>query len=172
MTTQVVVMGVAGSGKTTVAELLAGRAGLEFVEADRFHSPENIAKMSAGTPLTDADRLPWLRSLSEWMRDRRAAGSATVLACSALKRPYRDILREHAPNLKFVHLHGPEELVLARMASRKGHFMPTALLDSQFAALEPLEADEDGITLDLAETPDQLADRALSWLGLASDLRA
>ena len=170
MTTQVVVMGVAGSGKTTVAELLAQRAGLELAEADRFHSPENIAKMSAGTPLTDEDRQPWLRSLSEWMRERREAGVATVVACSALKRSYRDILREHVPDLNFVHLHGSKELVHSRMAGRKGHFMPPALLESQFAALQPLEDDEHGITLELTLSPEELADRALIWLGLNRNL--
>ncbi|QRK93607.1 gluconokinase [Saccharopolyspora erythraea] len=163
-------MGVAGSGKTTVAELLAQRAGLEYVEADRFHSPENIAKMSSGTPLTDEDRQPWLRRLSEWMRERREAGVSTVLACSALKRSYRDILRSHAPALMFVHLHGSPELIRERMTSRKGHFMPPALLDSQIRDLEPLQADENGITVDLVHAPDEIAEQALSWLRIAPDM--
>ncbi|QUH06145.1 gluconokinase [Saccharopolyspora erythraea] len=163
-------MGVAGSGKTTVAELLAQRAGLEYVEADRFHSPENIAKMSSGTPLTDEDRQPWLQRLSEWMRERREAGVPTVLACSALKRSYRDILRSHAPALRFVHLHGSPELIRERMTSRKGHFMPPALLESQIRDLEPLAADENGITVDLVHSPDEIAEQALTWLRTTSDM--
>jgi len=164
MATHVIVMGVAGSGKSTVARLLADRLGLGFAEADRFHPPANIAKMERGIPLEDADRLPWLTDLAAWIRDREAEGASTVVACSALKRRYRDILRTGAPEVFFAHLAGTEEVIRDRLAARSGHFFPPALLSSQFRDLEPLQPDEHGITLDVAEPPERLVDRLAALL--------
>ena len=156
----VVVMGVSGVGKTTVATALASRVGYEFAEADDFHPQTNIEKMSAGVPLNDEDRAPWLRALADWMRQRYDEGRSTVMACSALRRRYRDILREGAPDAFFVHLVGDQALLLDRMDHRK-HFMPSALLQSQFDTLEPLEDDENGVVLDVADPPESLVDRAV-----------
>jgi gluconokinase len=151
----VVVMGVAGTGKTTVGRLLAERLGVPYAEGDEFHPPANIAKMSAGTPLDDEDRAPWLDLIGAWAHERRGTGG--VVSCSALKRVYRDRLRAAAPGLFFVHLSGERDLIERRMTARKGHFMPRSLLDSQFAALEPLAADETGVVVDLSGTPDEIA---------------
>jgi gluconokinase len=156
----VVVMGVSGVGKTTIATKLASRVGYEFAEADDFHPQGNIDKMSAGVPLNDEDRAPWLRALADWMRQRYDEGQSTVMACSALRRRYRDILREGAPDAFFVHLVGDQALLLGRMDHRK-HFMPSALLQSQFDTLEPLEDDENGIVLDVADPPESLVERAV-----------
>jgi gluconokinase len=159
-----VVMGVAGSGKTTVAALLADRLGREVAEADEFHPAENIAKMSAGTPLTDADREPWLRAIRDWLDEKTRAGIAVVVTCSALKRSYRDLLREARGPVRFLHLDGSPELLAERMAGRTGHFMPPELLPSQLATLETLDDDEDGITVDVSATPEQIADEAVRRL--------
>ncbi|RCW43146.1 gluconate kinase (SKI family) [Halopolyspora algeriensis] len=164
MSIQTMIMGVSGCGKTTVGKLLEERAGLEYAEADEFHLPANIAKMNAGRALTDEDRLPWLRRLAEWMGQRRQAGASTVLACSALKRSYRDILRAHAPDLRVVHLSGSADLIRERMLTRQEHFMPAALLESQLRDLEPLQSDEDGITLDLTLAPESLVRHSIAWL--------
>ena len=161
---QLVVMGVSGSGKSTVAVLIGERLGCEVAEGDDFHSPENVAKMAAGQPLTDEDRLPWLRAIAAWLAERARAGVPAIITCSALKRSYRDLLREAAPRLAFLHLSGDRALIADRIEARSGHFMPVQLLDSQYAALEPLEADERGLTLDVARTPDELADAALDGL--------
>ena len=161
----VVVMGVSGVGKTTVAQLLAKRLGLPYGEADEFHTPASIAKMSAGIPLDDADRLPWLTALGEWLADRRAAGTGAVITCSALTRRYRDVLRASCPDAYFLHLSGSRELIAARLAGRTGHFMPLALLDSQYAALEPLAEDERGGVLDVGPSPEALAEAAALLLG-------
>ncbi|GGO51694.1 MULTISPECIES: gluconokinase [Streptomyces] len=158
----VVVMGVAGTGKTTVGPLLAARLGVPYAEGDDFHPEANIAKMSAGTPLTDDDRWPWLDAIGEWAHGR--AGLGGVVSSSALKRSYRDRLRAAAPGLVFVHLTGDRALIEERMRQRKGHFMPTALLDSQFATLQPLGADEAGVDVDVAGTPAEIADRAADAL--------
>ncbi|MGW4651851.1 gluconokinase [Kitasatospora sp. NPDC004289] len=155
-----VVMGVSGVGKTTVARLLAERLGLPYAEADDFHPPANIAKMAAGVPLDDADRQPWLLALADWLGGRVAEGTGGVVACSALKRSYRDTLRSQAPATRFVHLTGDRALIGSRLAARTGHFMPATLLDSQYAALEPLRPDERGFALDVDHTPAELADRA------------
>lgn len=163
-TRHIVVMGVSGSGKSTVAEGVSAALGLPFAEADRFHPPENVAKMSAGIPLEDADRWPWLSDLAAWMSAQAAEGQSTVMACSALRRAYRDVLRSGAPGLQFVHLDGPADLIAARMSARPDHFMPTALLASQVATLEPLEADEDGVVLSLRHDPDSLVRQAVAWL--------
>lgn len=159
-----VLMGVSGSGKTTVAMGVARELGWEFGEADLFHPEANVEKMRAGTPLDDEDRLPWLQTLADWIAERDAAGTSTVLACSALRRRYRDILRSSGAQLDFVHLAGSKELIGSRLLARQGHFMPGSLLDSQFATLEPLEEDEAGITLDLAHTPSELVALAVEHL--------
>ncbi|CAM5274566.1 hypothetical protein SCALM49S_07155 [Streptomyces californicus] len=147
----VVVMGVAGTGKTTIGPLLAAELGVPYAEGDDFHPPANIAKMSAGAPLDDDDRWPWLDAIGEWAHGR--AGLGGVVSSSALKRAYRDRLREGAPDAVFLHLTGDRELIEERMADRKGHFMPTALLDSQFATLQPLRADEAGVSVDVVRHP-------------------
>lgn len=154
----VVVMGVAGTGKTTIGPLLAARLGVPYAEGDDFHPEANVAKMSAGTPLDDDDRWPWLDAIGAWAHER--AGRGGVVSCSALKRSYRDRLRAAAPGVVFVHLTGDRELIADRMAQRQGHFMPTALLDSQFATLQPLGADEAGVAVSVAGGPEEIADRA------------
>ncbi|MFF1422196.1 gluconokinase [Streptomyces sp. NPDC058280] len=158
----VVVMGVAGTGKTTVGPLLAAALGVPYAEGDDFHPPENIAKMSAGTPLGDADRWPWLDAIGAWAHGR--AGLGGVVSSSALKRAYRDRLRAAAPDAVFLHLTGDRPLIEQRMAERKGHFMPTALLDSQYAALENLADDEAGVAVDVSGTPEEITDRAVAAL--------
>ncbi|MCX5214051.1 gluconokinase [Kitasatospora sp. NBC_00240] len=160
----VVVMGVSGVGKTTVARLLAERLALPYAEADDFHPPANIAKMSAGTPLDDQDRAPWLRALGGWLGERAEAGTGGVVTCSALKRHYRDTLRESCPGAFFLHLSGGHELVEDRLAHRTGHFMPASLLGSQYAALEPLQGDERGAVLDVGPAPEHLVEMAVELL--------
>ncbi|MCV7381210.1 gluconokinase [Mycobacterium alsense] len=146
-------MGVSGSGKSTVGAALARRLGVPFIDADTLHPPANIAKMAAGEPLTDDDRRPWLDRVGEWLAAHRDGG---VVSCSALKRTYRDRLRAHCPPVTFLHLRGSPELIGARLAARLGHFMPAALLRSQFDALEPLGADEDGMTVDAGRGVDAI----------------
>ena len=141
-------MGVSGSGKSTVGAALAQRLGVPFADADAFHPEANIAKMAAGKPLTDDDRYPWLEAVGRWLADHEDGG---VMSCSALKRKYRDQLRAHCPQVEFLHLRGSPELIGSRLAARSGHFMPAALLRSQFDALEPLGADERGVVIDLGE---------------------
>ncbi|MCX4695207.1 gluconokinase [Streptomyces sp. NBC_01408] len=165
MSTQrvIVVMGVAGTGKTTMGRLLAEALGIPYAEGDAFHPAANVAKMSAGTPLDDADRRPWLDAIGEWIRNR-AGTRGGVVSASALKRAYRDRLRASAPRAVFVHLTGERPLIEQRMAARKGHFMPTTLLDSQFATLEPLQEDEPGIVVDVSGSPEDITARALAAL--------
>jgi gluconokinase len=158
-------MGVAGVGKTTVARLLAQRLDAPYAEADDFHPEANIAKMSAGIPLDDTDRWPWLQRIAEWMSDRGREGTGGVVTCSALKRRYRDALRTGSPDAFFVHLSGGRALIGDRMSHRTGHFMPTSLLDSQFDILEPLQPDERGAVLDVGTGPDELVAEALRQLG-------
>ncbi|GAA2434141.1 gluconokinase [Streptomyces macrosporus] len=158
----VVVMGVAGTGKTTIGPLLAARLGVPYAEGDDFHPAANIAKMTAGVPLTDEDRMPWLDDIGAWAHGREGLGG--VVSCSALKRIYRDRLRAAAPGVVFVHLAGDRRLVEERMSRREGHFMPTALLDSQFATLQPLEPDEPGVTVDVSGSPEEITERAAGAL--------
>jgi carbohydrate kinase (thermoresistant glucokinase family) len=142
-----VVMGVSGSGKTTIASLLAAALGCQFQEGDDLHPAANVEKMRHGTPLTDADRLPWLRKVAAEIDDWRAKGESGVLSCSALKRSYRDIIIGDRPGVLLVYLKGSYDVIHQRMLRRHGHFMPTALLDSQFEALEEPEPDEHPITV-------------------------
>ncbi|WP_217550250.1 gluconokinase [Streptomyces sp. GbtcB6] len=158
----VVVMGVAGTGKTTIGPLLAARLGVPYAEGDDFHPPANIAKMSAGHPLDDADRWPWLDAIGSWAHGR--AGLGGVVSSSALKRSYRDRLRAAAPGIVFLHLTGDRRLIEDRMSHRQGHFMPTALLDSQFATLQPLGADEPGVAVDVSGSPEEITARAVRAL--------
>jgi gluconokinase len=163
----IVVMGVAGSGKTTIATMLGARLGVGYAEADRFHSEENIVKMSAGIALTDADRAPWLEAIRDWLSAEADAGRPGVVTCSALKRSYRDVLRDARGDVWFVHLTGSPEILAERMGHRTGHFMPTSLLPSQLATLEPLADDEDGMTIDVSATPPQIVDAVLGRLAAA-----
>ena len=158
----VTVMGVSGSGKTTVGAALAQRLGVPFADADDFHPPANVAKMSAGVPLDDDDRLPWLHILGSWQAEHAATGA--VVTCSALRRWYRDVLREAAPGQVFVHLDGRPEVVARRVAGRPGHFMPASLVESQFATLEALQPDEAGFALDLDQPVDDLVVQAVEAL--------
>jgi gluconokinase len=159
----VVVMGVSGMGKSTVGRLLATELGVPYAEADAFHPPANIAKMSGGTPLDDADRAPWLDAIGDWARGRMSLGG--VVSCSALKRSYRDRLRAAAPGLFFLHLTGDRALIAERLEQRRDHFMPGALLDSQFATLEPLRPDEYGTAVSVAADPESITARAVAVLG-------
>lgn len=168
----VVVMGVSGTGKSTVGTLLAAGLGVPYAEADAFHPPANIDKMSAGTPLDDADREPWLDAIGAWARTRTEHGPGLqgVVSCSALKRAYRDRLRASAPGLFFLHLTGDRDLVAGRLAQRRDHFMPGALLDSQYAALEPLQPGEQGVEISVADSPEDITAHAVRALrGAAAD---
>ena len=160
MPDSVVVMGVAGSGKSTVGRALADRLGLAYVDADDLHSHASVAKMSGGLPLDDADRAPWLASVGRWLSERDGG----VAACSALRRRYRDAIRETAPDAVFVHLSARLDLVSGRVSARPDHFMPVDLVESQYAALEPLEADEDGLTVDAGQAVDAIVDESLRYL--------
>ncbi|MFE9609222.1 gluconokinase [Streptomyces sp. NPDC006012] len=163
----VVVMGVAGTGKTTIGPLLAARLGVPYAEGDEFHPSASIAKMSAGVPLDDTDRWPWLDAIGRWAHGR--AGLGGVVSSSALKRSYRDRLRAAAPGIVFVHLTGDRALVEERMSRRQGHFMPTALLDSQFATLQPLEPDETGVVVNVSGSPQEITERAVEALATLPD---
>jgi gluconokinase len=166
-------MGVSGSGKTTLATLLSERLGWPYAEADDFHPPANVDKMTAGVALDDEDRWPWLRTIRDWLTTAARAGTSTIVTCSALKRAYRDVLAEAEGRVRFLHLTAPTELIGSRLASRAGHFMPAALLPTQVAALQPLAQDEDGLTLVVDVPPGELADRAVEALGLrAADASA
>ena len=163
-TTHIVVMGISGSGKSTVANGLVQATGFAFAEADEFHPQANVDKMAAGHALTDEDRWPWLQALADWMAARADEGTSTVMACSALRRSYRDVLRRGAATVQFVHVDGPASVIRERMNHRDGHFMPASLLDSQIDTLEPLEDDESGVVLDVSKRPQELVDEALAWL--------
>ncbi|HYB34684.1 MAG TPA: gluconokinase [Mycobacterium sp.] len=152
-------MGVSGSGKSAVGAALAQLLRVPFADADTLHPEANIAKMSAGEPLTDEDRYPWLEAVGEWLADHRDGG---VMSCSALKRKYRDQLRTHCPRIEFLHLSGAPELIERRHARRPGHFMPTSLLKSQFDTLEPLGPDEHGVVIDVGENVDSIVETFLA----------
>ncbi|KAB7755233.1 gluconate kinase [Mycolicibacterium phlei DSM 43239 = CCUG 21000] len=154
MASPIVVMGVSGSGKSTVGAALAQRLRVPFADADDFHPPANIAKMTAGEALNDDDRYPWLEAIGEWLAEH--CGDGGVMSCSALKRRYRDQLRQHCPGTEFLHLRGTPEVIGRRQASRPGHFMPASLLASQFDTLEPLEPDEHGIAIDVDRSIDAI----------------
>jgi gluconokinase len=154
-----VLMGVSGCGKSEVGERLALALGAEFIEGDRFHPAGNVRKMSAGIPLTDADRAGWLEQLAGELARACASGRDVVMACSALKRAYRDRLRASGCKLRFVHLNGSRAVIAARMGARAGHYMPLSLLDSQLHDLEPLQADEDGMVLDVEASLEELVER-------------
>lgn len=164
----VVVMGVSGSGKSTVGARLAVDLGVEYAEGDDFHPAANVEKMAAGIPLDDADRAPWLDAVAAWMAER--SGQGGVVSCSALKRAYRDRLRAAVPDAFFLHLAAPRDELAHRLASRRDHFMPLSLLDSQLAALEPLSGDERGETVDATRDPDALARETSAALRAATDL--
>ena len=149
-------MGVAGSGKSVIGAALASALRVEFVEGDKYHSAENVQRMSAGVPLTDDDRAQWLRALALRIREARDAGTGLILTCSALKRAYRDILRAEARDLRFVFLKGERALIAERLAGRRGHFMPPSLLDSQFAALEEPSLDENAWVCDVRQSPQDI----------------
>jgi len=155
------VMGVSGSGKSTIGRLLATALVLPFADADAFHPPANVAKMAAGTSLTDADRWPWLDALGAWLVAQSAGG---VIACSALKRAYRDRLRAAVPGLRILHLQGAPATITERQAARVNHFMPPSLMASQFATLEPPDADEAALTLDIMAAPEALITDAVTRL--------
>jgi len=152
-----VLMGVSGCGKTTVGELLAQRLHWPYEEGDALHPPANVAKMAAGHPLDDADRAPWLARVADWVDARLAAGECGVISCSALKRAYRELIDRHGAGVHFVYLHGSRELIASRLGGRHGHFMPSTLLDSQFATLEEPGPDEPALRVEIGDTPDAIA---------------
>jgi gluconokinase len=155
MASPIVVMGVSGSGKSTVGAALAQRLRVPFADGDDFHPPANVAKMTAGQALDDDDRYPWLEAIGQWLADHPDGG---VMSCSALKRKYRDQLRRHCADVEFLHLSGTPEVISKRQASRPGHFMPASLLQSQFATLEPLDPDERGTAIDVDQNIDSIVD--------------
>jgi gluconokinase len=164
MSRHLVVMGVAGTGKSTVARALAERLGWPFAEGDDLHPAANVAKMAAGIPLEDADRWPWLDAIAAWTTTQAAEGNSTIVTCSALRRTYRDRLRAGAADTVFVHLVGSPGLLAERMGARKDHFMPASLLPSQLRTLEPLEADEPGFTVDVELPAAAIVDEVLDQL--------
>ncbi|MEX6506118.1 gluconokinase [Jiella sp. M17.18] len=164
--TALVVMGPSGVGKTTTAEGLAERLSWPFAEADQFHPAANIEKMTSGIPLNDDDRAPWLAAIRDWISAQADQGISTVLTCSALKRRYRDVLRQAHARVRFVSLVADPELVAGRLAHRKGHFMPASLLTSQYADLEPLQPDEDGVNVTVSMPPEEVVDAVLKDLGI------
>ncbi len=165
-TTTLVVMGVSGVGKSTVARAMTELTGWVLAEGDDFHPTANRSKLAAGQPLTDDDRWSWLRSIAAWIGVRAAEGSNAVVACSALRRTYRDLLREGNPSIRFVHLVAPREVISARLAQRRGHFMSPALLHTQFETLEDLGRDEPGVRVDSTHDRETIAVQALRALGL------
>lgn len=157
-----IVMGVQGSGKSTIGTALAKMLGVPFVDGDSLHSAENIRLMASGHALTDEERLPWLQAVGEQLA--ASGDSGVVVACSALKRSYRDLLRDHAPAMVTVYAKGGIELIRARISGRHHDYMPTTLLQSQFDTLEGRDEDEPGITVDVADTPDQIVERVVEFL--------
>jgi gluconokinase len=162
-----IVMGVAGSGKSTIGETLAGRIGWRFEDGDRFHPASNVAKMSAGVPLTDDDRWPWLQAIADEIDRLCAAGERAVVACSALRRVYRDVLIHGRNDVRLVYLDGSQQLIADRLNRRKGHFMPPDLLASQFKTLEPPERDERPITVPIDASVEAIVDDIVGQLTLS-----
>jgi len=167
-TITVVLMGVSGSGKSTVMARMAERFAWRSAEADDFHAAANVAKMAAGHPLTDEDRWPWLRTLAAWIREREDSGENCVITCSALRRPYRDFVRDGLPSVRFVHLTVDPEILTRRMEQRQGHFMPPSLLNSQLATFEALEPDEPGFAVSGDSPPDRIVDEIAARLGVSN----
>jgi gluconokinase len=163
-----IVMGVSGAGKSTIADKLAERLRWKYEDADRFHPASNIAKMSAGQPLTDEDRWPWLRAMADEIERICEANEHLVIASSALKRAYRDILVHGRPDVRIIYLKGPQELIASRLALRKNHFMPPGLLESQFRTLEPPGASEDPVTVSIDGSVETIVDDILRQLGLGA----
>ena len=161
-----VLMGVSGCGKTTVAEIIAERLDWPLEEGDALHPPENVAKMHAGHPLDDADRAPWLARVADWVDARLDAGESGVITCSALKRKYRELIDRRGRDVEFVYLHGSRELIASRLAARQGHFMPASLLDTQFATLEEPGPDEPAIRVEIGDAPEVIAAEIIDALGL------
>jgi gluconokinase len=161
-----VVMGVSGSGKSTIADAIASQLGWRYEDGDRFHPPGNVAKMSAGHPLTDEDRWPWLKAIADEIDRVCAAGERAVIACSALKRAYRDILVHGRGDVRIVFLDGTETLIADRLAARKGHFMPPGLLASQFKTLERPQSNERPITVSIDAPVERIVDDIVSQLNL------
>ena len=160
-----VIMGVSGSGKTTIAKGLAKRLGWQYQEGDDLHPPSNVEKMKSGHPLNDEDRLPWLGKIAEKIDEWRAKGVSGVVTCSALKHSYRDIIAGNRPDVVIVYPKGSKELIADRMAHRHGHFMPASLLDSQFRILEEPSPDENSITVSIDRKPDEIVDEIIRRLG-------
>lgn len=161
----IVVMGVSGSGKSIIASMLARHLNWEFEDADGFHPPANVDKMRNGLSLTDEDREPWLQAIAAWIDNTRGAERHGVVACSALKRSYRDVLVGHRTDVRLVYLRGVRELIARRMAARTGHFMPVGLLDSQFLTLEEPGPDENPIVVSIDARPPEIVDAVLVELG-------
>jgi gluconokinase len=161
-----VLMGVSGCGKTTIAQVLAARLHWAFEEGDALHPQANVDKMAAGHPLDDADRAPWLAKVADWVDARLDAGECGVITCSALKRSYRDLIARRGEGVEFVYLHGSRALIASRLVARHGHFMPPSLLDSQFATLEEPAADEPAIRVEIGASPETIAAHIIDALGL------
>jgi gluconokinase len=161
-----VLMGVSGCGKTTIAQVLAAQLHWAFEEGDSLHPQANVDKMAAGHPLDDADRAPWLAKVADWVDARLDAGACGVITCSALKRSYRDLIDRRGQGVEFVYLHGSRELIASRLNARHGHFMPPSLLDSQFATLEEPAADEPAIRVEIGASPEIIAAHIIDALGL------
>jgi len=165
-----IVMGVSGSGKSTIAEQLAQRLGWTYEDGDKFHPASNVAKMSAGHPLTDEDRWPWLQAIADEVDRVCKARDHAVIACSALKRSYRDVLVHGRRDVRIVYLNGTQELIAGRLAQRKGHFMPPGLLVSQFKTLEPPSADENPVIVSIDASVKEIVDDTVSQMGLTPDI--
>ncbi len=161
-----VVMGVSGSGKSTIGDRLAERLGWKYEDGDKFHPASNVAKMRAGQPLTDEDRWPWLRAIADEIDRICKAGEHVVIASSALKRAYRDILVHGQPDIRIIYLKGPQDLIASRLALRKNHFMPPGLLESQFRTLEPPDSSENPVTVSIDDSVETIVDDILRQLGL------